>query len=192
MKCLRFSSLLLVDLSEKAYNDKGNILNKTIPGIVLLLLLDNIILLISIREYLTWHIPTRVGNSLISFSRYLFVFCEQKSKRAIHLRKRANRSRCSFVMSDLSQSLTVALLLWATWVNHSRLLFCKERGSESLKSLFKIKKSEWAWQMGKLSKHTKNRFFFERIARFLPVFCSITSKSLTSLFCKEWREWFAL
>ena len=39
------------------------------------------------------------------------------SERAICLWKKVNPSRCSFVMSNLSESLMVALLSWATWAN---------------------------------------------------------------------------
>ena len=62
-----------------------------------------------------------VGNSLIGFSSDLLVFCVRKNKERFAREKRdllvkrgncswkrANRSRCSFVMSDLSESLTVA------------------------------------------------------------------------------------
>ena len=42
----------------------------------------------------------------------LLVFCEWKSKWVICSKKRAI---CSFIMSDLSESLTVAHLSWATW-----------------------------------------------------------------------------
>ena len=76
----------------------------------------------------------------------LIVFCEWKSKWVIHSKKGvicsfallswANRSQslfcpehperfshgCSFVMSNLSTSLTVAHLSWAIWVNGSQLL----------------------------------------------------------------------
>ena len=51
---------------------------------------------------------------------------------------RANSSRSTFVMDDLSKLLTVALLSWATWADHSQLLFCKKTNrSELLMWLFK-------------------------------------------------------
>ena len=56
---------------------------------------------------------SRVWNSLIGFSSDLLVFCKRKTKRAIRSWKRATRSRCSFVMSALTQEL--------------RSLFCHER-----------------------------------------------------------------
>ena len=69
----------------------------------------------------------RVENLLISFSSALLVFCERKSERVICSWKRVNCSRRSFFISNLSKSLTVALLSWSTWANRSRWLFCKER-----------------------------------------------------------------
>ena len=65
-----------------------------------------------------------------------------KEWRAICLWKRANRSHCSFFMSDLSEALTVALFSWVTWANCSLSLFCtvKSNWSESLNILYK---KEW-------------------------------------------------
>ena len=37
-----------------------------------------------------------------------------------------NWAICCFIMSNLSESLTVTLLSWATWAIHSWLLFCHE------------------------------------------------------------------
>ena len=112
---------------------------------------------------------TRVGNLLIGFLSNSFVFCEWKSERAIRLWKRVNRSRRSFVMSDLSKSLMVTLLSWATWANHSQLLFCKEsffkkeQISEEQQKQFALgHKKEKNCQ-----KHMKNSNFFEQISDFL-------------------------
>ena len=62
----------------------------------------------------------------------LLVFCEWKSKWVICSKKRAI---CSFIMSDLSESLTVAHLSWAIWANRTQLLIWSE-GSEQM--------SKWA------------------------------------------------
>ena len=108
----------------------------------------------------------------------------------------------------------VALLSWATWVNFSRSLFCHERpehiahgssfvtsgGSESLKSLFKKEKMSkdrrerftLGHKKGKnCQKHTKSTNFSSELLVFCEQFVHITSKSLTSLFCKERCEQFA-
>ena len=69
---------------------------------------------------LMW-VCNRVGNLLIGFSSNSLVFCEQKSNSLFKKRElllslfcKERRERiahgCSFVMSDLSKSLTVALL----------------------------------------------------------------------------------
>ena len=60
------------------------------------------------------------------------------SERVIRLwKKRANCSHYSFVMSDLSKLLKVAILSWATWANCSQFFFVMSDGSKSLKLLFK-------------------------------------------------------
>ena len=56
------------------------------------------------------------GNSLIGLSSDSLVFCQQKSD---SLAKKTNRSRRSFVMSDLSESPTVTLLERAKRANRS-------------------------------------------------------------------------
>ena len=53
-------------------------------------------------------------------------FCERKSEWAICSEKSSNLFICSFIMSDLSESLTVTHLSWATWSICSRLLFWHE------------------------------------------------------------------
>ena len=55
------------------------------------------------------------------------VFSEQKSKWAIRSEKTIDLLICSFILSDLSKSLTVAHLSWATWAIRSWLLFWHER-----------------------------------------------------------------
>ena len=83
------------------------------------------------------------------------------SKRAIRSWKRSNRSRRSFVMSDLSESLMS--------------LFKKERMSEERREWFALKHNK-----GKnCQKHRKNtNFLIDRFAR-------ITTESFTSLFLKS-------
>ena len=53
---------------------------------------------------------------------------------------------CSFVMSDLSDSLTVALLIWVTWVIPSQSLICLQRSEQIAHSRsFRLSKmSKWA------------------------------------------------
>ena len=69
------------------------------------------------KIFTTIHKKTRVGRSLIGFSSNTLVLCERK---AIQSWKRANCSPRSLVMSDLRESLTVALLKRLTGVNRSR------------------------------------------------------------------------
>ena len=60
----------------------------------------------------------------------------------------ANRWFYSFVMSNLSDSLTVTLLIWATWAIRSQLLNCFEQSERIAHScsfdLSKWAMSEWA------------------------------------------------
>ena len=60
---------------------------------------------------------------------------------------------CSFVMSDLSDLLTVALLTWVTWANHSQSLIWFERSEQM---------SEWAMSKWAMSKWANSQpcFFF--------------------------------
>ena len=152
----------------------------------------------------------RIGNSLISFSSNLLVFCEQKWERAISSGKSVNRSCCSIVMSDLSELLTVALLSWATWPNHSWLLFYKKRWEQIAQvAFFKRANEEGRWERfalelkrGKTVKTYKKYNIFEWITCFFASnllkswanhsHCSFLksdeSKSLMLLFCKEWHR----
>ena len=111
-----------------------------------------------------------IRSSLFQTIRSFFV-----SERTIRLWKGANRSRRSFVMSDLSESLLVALLS-----------FVKSDRSESLKSHFKKERQivmgairSWAW------KGVKNTNFSSDSLVFCEWFAGITTKSLTSLFLKS-------
>ena len=71
----------------------------------------------------------------------------------------------SFLKSEVSESLTVALLLWANWANHSRMLFCSER-PERFAHGRSLKKSYWAksngsdslFNLSNLSKRAKSKF----------------------------------
>ena len=57
---------------------------------------------------------------------------------------------CSFVMSDLSDLLTVDLLIWATWAIRSQLLICLERSEQIAHScsLDLSEMSKWANEQG--------------------------------------------
>ena len=126
----------------------------------------------------------RVGNSHFGFLIKLLVFCDQKSKIGNQI-----AHCCSFVMSDGSNSLMVALLYRAMRANCSRCSLKKSDGAKSngSNSLLGIKKGK---NCQKLTKNTKNLSFWEG-------FVQITRESLTSLcflksswllFCKERRE----
>ena len=54
------------------------------------------------------------------------VFCSQM----IDSQKRSDSLICSFIMSDLSKLLTIALLSWATWAIWSTLLICPEQSEK--------------------------------------------------------------
>ena len=82
---------------------------------------------------------SRVGNSLIGLSSESLVFCEWKSY--------------------VRESLTVALLLWATWTNRSGHSFVKSDLSKSLKWLFKKEQMSEDWRARKLSKTYENTSF---------------------------------
>ena len=70
------------------------------------------------------------------------IFCEQKSEWEIRSEKKMSHSLiyhewperiangCSFVMSDLSDLLTVAHLTWATWAIGSQSLTCPEQSEQ--------------------------------------------------------------
>ena len=72
---------------------------------------------------------SRVGNSLMGFSSKSLVFWA---------------------------NLTFALLIWATWANHSGRLFVKSDGSESLNSLFKKKSDGSEWLNSLIKKERKS------------------------------------
>ena len=75
----------------------------------------------------------RAGSSLIGFLSKSLVFCEKMSKWVIHSQsliylersEQITHSR-SFDISDLSNLLMVALLIWATWAICSQSLICPE------------------------------------------------------------------
>ena len=82
----------------------------------------------------------------VIFFSELLVFSELKSKWVIPSRKTSDLLIRSFIMSNLSELLMVALLSWATRVIRSQALICPERSkrialSGSLKWLIL---SKWA------------------------------------------------
>ena len=81
-------------------------------------------------------------------------------ERAIRSRKRGNCSCRSFVMSDLSKLLTVALLSWVTSVNRSLFLFLKKPMSEQRRELFALghKKEEKLSKTDKKSHHSSHNY----------------------------------
>ena len=121
----------------------------------------------------------RVGNSLIDF---LFVFCEWKSESVIHsFLSRSNFG--SFLKSDVSESLTVALLWWATWANCSSHSFVKCDGSGLLKSLFKKE------QMSEEQREPFALWHKKGESRANHSHCSfLKSDESYLLFCKEQHE----
>ena len=56
-------------------------------------------------------------------------FCV-KERMSDSLKKTSNPLICSFIMSDLSESLTTALLTWATWAIRSQSLFYPEQSEQ--------------------------------------------------------------
>ena len=70
-------------------------------------------LLFFIIEFL---VNNKAVNWRIWFPSELLVFCPKMRERAIRSKKWAIRS---FLVSDLSDSLTIAHYLWATWANRS-------------------------------------------------------------------------
>ena len=98
----------------------------------------------------------RAGNSLISFLSESLVFCQKVSEWAIRSKKWAIRS---FLVSDLSDSLTISNFLWATWANSLRSLIFGERPeriaqgcsvlvSNLSDSLTSLRGNEWPWANG--------------------------------------------
>ena len=129
-----------------------------------------------------WEFPHR-------FFEWFSRFCERKSEWAICSRKRANCSHRSFVMSDLSKSLTVALFKKATGAKRSRSLFCSE-GPErfahscSLKncSFVQSDRSDLLFGIIRGKNCKKNIYWVNR---------SFLSDLLRLLFCHERLEWIA-
>ena len=124
---------------------------------------------------------------LIGLSSNSLIFCERKSRSLVKKSERANcswkRANCShhsFVISDLSKSLTVNLLSWATWVN------CSSRS---------LKKSEWAKIDGsnlllgikrlKTVRNIQKYEFFEQIAR---LFASNPPESQANHYITRWKR----
>ena len=114
--------------------------------------------------------------------RFLFVFCEWKSESVIHsFLSRSNFG--SFLKSDVSESLTVALLWWATWANCSSHSFVKCDGSGLLKSLFKKE------QMSEEQREPFALWHKKGESRANHSHCSfLKSDESYLLFCKEQHE----
>ena len=131
----------------------------------------------------------RVGNLLIGFS----------STRAIRSWKRANSSRRSFVMSDLSELIMVTLVYRAMGVN------CSSRSLKKSASAMSKEHPEWIalddkkWE--KLSKTYKKRIFPANHSFFASYLIEsranhshhffLKSDERNLLFCKERCEWIA-
>ena len=96
-----------------------------------------------------------------------------------------------FTKSNVSESLTVALFLWATWEICSGFVVVKSEGRKLLNSLFTKEQMSKEWRerftLGhtKWEKLSKTVEFFERIAFLCERFAGIKSESLTSLFFIE-------
>ena len=83
---------------------------------------------------------------------------ERVKERFAHKKEWIVHSRSSCVMSDLSKSLTVALLSWAAWANHSRLLFCKDRWEQIAQDALQKRTNEWrAMEANHSSRSLKKR-----------------------------------
>ena len=104
---------------------------------------------------------------------------------------------CSFVMSTLSDLLTVALLIWATWTICSQSLICLE-GSERIacsRSFDLSKMSEWVKSKWANSQHWKKAigsFLVSDLSHLLTVtlFSWVTwvIHSHSSLKKREWAN----
>ena len=123
---------------------------------------------------------TRVGNSLIGFLSDSLIFCEQKSDSLMKKSESPLSLFCheqperiphgrSFVKSDRSESLTVALLFWAIWVIRSRSL------------------SKEQWELFALWHKKGKNCPYRRKIRFFQIFSSeslvFKSNKSDSLFC---------
>ena len=132
----------------------------------------------------------RAGNSLIGFLSDSMVFCEPKSNLHVkmskpllllffHERPEWITHGRSFVKSNGSKWLTVALLFRSTWVIRSRSLFKKERLSKERREQFFL----WLERATNYKKYTKNTIF-------VKLFCAnrlFLSNSLRVLL--SWATW---
>ena len=98
------------------------------------------------KAFWYWEL-VRAVNSLIGFLSESLFFCK-KMRWAIRSKKQAIHS---FLVSDLSDSLTVAHLSWATWAICSQSLICLQRSEQiahslsfDLSEMSKEAMSEWA------------------------------------------------
>ena len=123
----------------------------------------------------------RVENSLFGFLSELLVFCEQKSRIVIRSFPKSDSLFCSclsFVKNYESKLLP--------------LLFKKERQSEEQREWFVLghKKGKSSKKHGEMDEFflSESLIFRERKSKSLITITSDESKSLSSLFCKEWQE----
>ena len=82
------------------------------------------------------------GIAHLLWAKEKWAICSKKPSNSLICPERpeGNAHICSFVMSDLSDSLTVAHLSWATWANPSHLLICPEQ----FEHMSEWAMSEWA------------------------------------------------
>ena len=102
------------------------------------------------------HTICRVGNSLIGFLGKLLVFCEKNERMSDLRQKTSNSLICSFLVSDLSDSLMLAHFWWATWANRSNFWWA----TWAICSNCSLKKRQWA---KRLFKKTYQKYDFSQI-----------------------------
>ena len=97
------------------------------------------------------------------------LICPERPERIAHI--------CSFVMSDLSDSLTVAHLSWGTWANRSHFFICPERFEQM---------SEWA--MSKWA-NSQSWSLFDLLIRNINFMSTLQFSMI--FFCKiNWKQKF--
>ena len=95
------------------------------------------------------------------------LICPERPERIAHI--------CSFVMSDLSDSLTVAHLSWGTWANRSHFFICPERFEQM---------SEWA--MSKWA-NSQSWSLFDLLIRNINFMSTLQFSMI--FFCKNnWKQ----
>ena len=85
----------------------------------------------------------RVRNLLIEFWSELLIFCQKSEQMSNSLKKVRNSLICSFLVSNLSNLLTIAHSFWATWANRSEgvseTFTCFKNFKKNCKNLQKIR-----------------------------------------------------